>query len=54
MDDKPLHWSPKAGENGMTELHYAAYCQDLEAVRHWVEQGYDVNQKTDAGWTPLI
>ena len=38
----------------MTELHYAAYRQDLAGVRHWVEQGFDVNQKDDGGWTPLM
>jgi ankyrin repeat protein len=54
MDDKPQFWSPKAGEKGMTQLHYGAYCQDFAAVKYWVEQGYDVNQKTDAGWTPLV
>jgi ankyrin repeat protein len=54
MDDKPQYWSPKAGEKGMTVLHYAAYCQDLAAVRHWVGQGFDVNQMDDGGWTPLV
>ena len=54
MDDKPKLWSPKAGDKGMSELHYAAYCQDLAGVKHWVEQGFDVNQKDDAGWTPLL
>jgi ankyrin repeat protein len=54
MDDKPQLWSPKAGDKGMTELHYAAYCQDLVVVKYWVEQGLDVNQKDDGGWTPLV
>jgi len=54
MDDKPQLWSPKAGEKGMTELHYAAYCQDLAGVRYWVEQGLDVNRKDEGGWTPLV
>ena len=54
MDAKPQLWSPKAGEKGMSELHYAAYCQDLAAVRYWVEHGLDVNQKDDGGWTPLV
>ena len=38
----------------MTALHYAAYCQDLEGVRHCIEQGFDVNQKDAGGWTPLL
>lgn len=38
----------------MTELHYAAYCQDLAGVRYWIEQGLNVNQKDDGGWTPLV
>ncbi|WP_299489672.1 ankyrin repeat domain-containing protein [Acaryochloris sp. IP29b_bin.137] len=54
MNDKPRLWLPKVDERGITELHYAAYCQDLVAVRYWVGQGCDVNQKTDTGWTPLV
>jgi ankyrin repeat protein len=54
MDAKPQYWSPKTGEKGMTELHYAAYCQDLAGIRYWIEQGLDVNQKDKNGWTPLV
>ncbi len=54
MDEKPQLWSPRAGDRGMTELHYAAYCQDLAGVKYWVEQGLDLNQKDDGGWTPLV
>ena len=39
---------------GMTELHFAAYWQDLARVKRCVEQGFDVNAKDDSGWTPLI
>ena len=53
MDEKPQLWSPKAGVSGMTELHYAAYCEDLAAVRACVESGFDVNQRDDTGYTPL-
>jgi len=38
----------------MTELHHAAYCQDLEAVKRCVEQGFDVNQEDDGGWTAIL
>jgi len=38
----------------MTDLHYAAYWQDLERIKACVELGFDVNQKDDAGWTPLV
>ena len=55
MDDfqKSKLVSPNAGERGMTELHYAAYCQNLSRVRECVEAGCDVNQKDDAGYTAL-
>jgi hypothetical protein len=51
--EKPKLIHPRAGERGMTELHYAAYCQNLSRVRECVEAGFDVNQKDDAGYTPL-
>jgi ankyrin repeat protein len=38
----------------MTPLHYAAYCENLAEVKHCVEEGWDVNQKSDCGWTPLV
>ena len=38
----------------MTELHYAAYCQDLESVKRCVESGADIHQKHDGGWTALV
>lgn len=37
----------------MTELHFAAYCQNLSKVKEYVESGYDVNQKDETGYTPL-
>jgi ankyrin repeat protein len=51
--EKPKLITPRSGERGMTDLHYAAYCQDLSGVRKCVEDGFDVNQKDDAGYTPL-
>jgi ankyrin repeat protein len=53
MDTKPTLWSPAPGDKGMTELHYAAYCQDLSGVKACVENGLDVNRKDDTGYTPL-
>jgi ankyrin repeat protein len=53
MKNKPELWSPKSGERGMTDLHYAAYCQNLSEVKRLVESGIDVNQKDDSGYTPL-
>jgi ankyrin repeat protein len=37
----------------MTELHYAAYCNDPEAVVAQLKRGLPVNAGDDAGWTPL-
>jgi hypothetical protein len=39
----------------MTELHYAAYCGDLNAMRKAIEAGMDVNS-VDAyrGYTPVL
>jgi ankyrin repeat protein len=37
----------------MTELHYAAYCNDPEAVRAQLLQGVSVDVCDDNGWTPL-
>jgi ankyrin repeat protein len=54
MNDRPQYWVPNSGESGMTDLHYAAYLQDLDAVKQCVEDGFDVNQKDNAGWTTLI
>lgn len=53
MNDKPAYYAPAAGKHGMNELHYAAYCQDLEGVKEFIAKGYDVNQKDDDGYTPL-
>lgn len=37
----------------MTELHYAAYCGDLDALLYWLEAGLAVNATdTYRGYTP--
>jgi len=50
---KPKLIVPKAGQRGMTELHYAAYCNSPDAVRLQLQQGASVDVRDDVGWTPL-
>jgi ankyrin repeat protein len=52
--EKPAYWEPAAGERGMTELHYAAYCNDPAAVRDELRQGTPVDIRDNNGWTPLF
>lgn len=37
----------------MTELHYAAYCNDTDEVRGQLRRGVYVDVRDDNGWTPL-
>lgn len=37
----------------MTELHYAAYRNDPQAVEIELQSGADVDVRDDAGWTPM-
>jgi ankyrin repeat protein len=50
---KPIYVCPTAGERGMTELHYAAYLNDPDAVRKQLQLGVSVDVRDDNGWTPL-
>jgi ankyrin repeat protein len=50
---KPTLVEPRAGERGMNELHFAAYCGDLEGVIAEFDNGIDVNGQDDSGYTPL-
>ena len=50
---KPAYWAPKAGERGMNELHFAAYCGDAEGALAALAQGLDVDSRDDNGYTPL-
>lgn len=50
---KPLFVRPVAGERGMTALHYAAYCNDPDAVLDQLRSGSSVDVRDDNGWTPL-
>jgi ankyrin repeat protein len=49
----PRLFHPAPGAKGMTQLHYDAYCGDLDGVLRCLEQGMDVNAP-DAyrGYTP--
>ena len=52
-DSKPELIVPAAGQRGMTELHYAAYCNDPDDVRAQLSLGVPVDIRDDNGWTPL-
>lgn len=51
--EKPAYWAPKAGERGMNELHFAAYCGDAEGVQAALAEGVDVDSQDDNGYTAL-
>lgn len=40
---KPALFSPGVGKQGMTQLHYDAYCGNLEGLVWCLENGFDVN-----------
>ena len=50
---KPKLTVPRPGQLGMTELHYAAYCNDPDAVRAQLQLGGPIDVRDDNGWTPL-
>ncbi len=50
---KPILIHPTAGERGMTDLHFAAYCNDAEAVASLLSSGAAVEARDDSGWTSL-
>jgi ankyrin repeat protein len=45
--------TPQAKQRGMTGLHYAAYCNDPVVVEAQLKSGLYVDDRDDAGWTPL-
>ncbi len=54
-NSKPTIFSPGPGKRGMTELHYAAYCSDSDALLHFLEAGLAVNATdTYRGYTPTL
>ena len=50
---RPTLITPTAGQRGMTELHYAAYCNDADEVRDQLRRGVYVDVRDENGWTPL-
>src|SRR5262245_641128 len=42
-DDRPTLFRPGVGERGMNELHYAAYCADLNELSRGLDAGLDPN-----------
>lgn len=42
-DDKPTLFRPGVGKRGMTELHYAAYCGDMNEVAKQLDAGANPN-----------
>ena len=50
---KPTLIHPAAGQRGMTELHYASYCNDPDGVRAQLRMGVSADIRDDNGWTPL-
>jgi ankyrin repeat protein len=47
-------FSPASGKDGMTDLHYAAYCGDAELLSHCLKNGMHPNQRDEyRGYTAL-
>ena len=42
-DAKPTLFSPGVGKRGMTQLHFDAYCGNLEGLIWCLENGFEVN-----------
>jgi len=57
-DDSAGTDSPRPGRaadnGGLTALHFATREGDFDSVRILVENGADVNQTSEFGWTPLL
>lgn len=53
-DDIPVLFSPAVGKKGINGLHYAAYCGNLDALRIYLDAGFDPNTKDQyRGYTAL-
>ena len=47
-------FSPASGKEGMTDLHYAAYCGDAQLLSQCLSKGMDPNKKDKyRGYTAL-
>ncbi|WP_092411111.1 ankyrin repeat domain-containing protein [Dokdonella immobilis] len=54
MNDRPELFHPGPGQRGVSELHYAAYCGDAEALSRCLEAGADPNHADQyRGYTAL-
>ena len=54
QDSKPKLFRPRIGQRGMTALHYAAYCGDLDELRRQLDAGADPNARDDyRGYTAV-
>jgi ankyrin repeat protein len=50
----PKLFSPRPGEHGMTELHFAAYCGDIDDLMLALDAGLEVNAvDTYRGYAPI-
>ena len=45
--EKPTLFRPGVGKRGITELHWAAYCGDMNELVRQLEAGSDPNKKDD-------
>jgi ankyrin repeat protein len=53
-DEKPTLFRPGVGKAGMNELHYAAYCGNLEALGRQLDAGADPNIRDEyRGYTAV-
>src|SRR4051794_39635437 len=46
-DSRSSLFSPAVGKRGMTQLHYDAYCGNLEGLVSCLENGFEVNATDD-------
>ncbi len=52
--DKPKLFHPGVGRRGMTQLHYEAYCGNLEGLARCLAEGMDPNARDDyRGYTAV-
>ncbi len=50
---QPKLYSPAPGRGGMTQLHFDAYCGNLEGVLWCLKEGMGTNDQDERGYTPL-
>ena len=47
VESKPTLFRPGVGKRGMTELHFAAYCGDMNELRRQLEEGANPNVRDE-------